>query len=293
MLNSMTGFGRACVERDGRELTVELKTVNHRYLDVNIRLPRHLAFLEEPLRAALGRHILRGHVDVYANYRNWRKDARAVRVDEPLLAAYIAAAREAAHNERLPDDLAISHFLRINDMVVVTQAEEDQAALLELARETTQLALRELRCMREQEGQALARDLAGRVAALMGLREEIAARAPLVTQEYQQRLQERLAQMLGEAAPVDPARLAMEVAVFADRASVDEELVRLCSHGAQFTALLAAAEPVGRKLDFLVQEMNREFNTIGSKANDARITQLVIQGKAELEKVREQVQNIE
>lgn len=289
----MTGFGRACVERDGRELTVEFKSVNHRYLDVNIRLPRHLMFLEEPLRAALARHISRGHVDVYVNYRNWRKDALAVTVDEPRLAAYLAAARAAAQNAELPDDLTISHFLRMNDIVVVTEAEEDQPVLLALANETAEEALAQLRRMREQEGEALARDLTARVAALMAMREEIAARAPLVTAEYHKRLQERLAELLGDATAIDPARLAMEVAVFADRASVDEELVRLQSHGAQFDALLAAPEPVGRKLDFLVQEMNREFNTIGSKANDARITELVIQGKAELEKVREQVQNIE
>lgn len=289
----MTGFGRACVERDGREMTVELKAVNHRYLDLGFRMPRGVSFLEDVFRSALSARFSRGHVDVFVNYRNNRKDARSVSVDSALLGAYLAAARQAALGVELEDDLMLSDVLRLPEVLTITEAEEDQQALLELAREAVQLACDELAAMREREGENLRRDLCARLETLLGLAEKIGARAPIVVAEYQQKLSQRIQELLGNAVALDPARIATEVAIFADKASIDEELVRIKSHVGQFNAILDAAEPAGRKLDFVVQEMNREFNTIGSKANDAEILNWVISGKAEIEKIREQVQNIE
>lgn len=293
MINSMTGFGRACVEQDGRELTVELKSVNHRYLDLGLRLPRHLSFLEDVFRQALSERFARGHIDVYVNYRNRRQDARTVNVDETLMGAYVAAARSAAQSVGLADDLALSDVLRLPDILTVSEAEEDREAVVRLVLATVGQAAEELAAMRQREGTNLSRDLSANADTVLALAREIAQRAPLVVAEYKQKLQERIAELMDGAAPPDPVRLATEVAIFADKAGIDEELVRLESHVRQFKSMLNEREPVGRKLDFIVQEMNREFNTIGSKANDGEITKRVIDGKGEIEKIREQVQNIE
>lgn len=292
MINSMTGFGRATACQDGREMTVELKSVNHRYLDLSFRMPRHIGFLEDTLRAALNGKLARGHVDVYVNYRNLRTDARTVTVDASLLGAYLTAARGAAEQFGLADDITLTSALRLPDVTDVVEAEEDREAVCELALAALELALTELKGMRSAEGDRLCGDLLARAEVVLALAKDISKRAPLVVEEYRQKLNERMEALL-TAVEIDRARLATEVALFADRASIDEELVRLNSHVTQLKLMLAADEPAGRKLDFIVQEMNREFNTIGSKANDAAITELVIAGKGEIEKIREQVQNIE
>ena len=292
MPSSMTGFGRAAVEREGREMTVELKSVNHRYLDLGIRLPRQLNFLEDVLRKVVSAEFARGHVDIFVNYRNTRKDARTVNIDSTLLTAYLAAAREANKQAGLKDDLTLSGVLRLPDVTEIAEAEEDREAVTELTREAVHLAAAELRHMREHEGENLARDLSVRADTVLSLAERIGVRAPMVAEEYRVKLNARIEELLS-GVEVDRARLATEVALFADKANIDEELVRLHSHVKQFKAMMESSEAVGRKLDFIVQEMNREFNTIGSKANDAEIASLVIEGKAEIEKIREQVQNIE
>ncbi len=292
MISSMTGFGRALMAQDGREITVELKSVNHRYLDIAFRMPRHIAFLEDPLRQVLAEELKRGHVDVYVFYRNNRADARQVNVDYSLLAAYLKAAQEAAERFDLKNDMGLYAALRLPDVLDVIAAEEDQAAVCALGAQVCAQACAELKSMRAAEGARLCKDLMARCQTVADIGAQIALRAPLVTEEYRQKLQERISAMLS-GAEVDPARLAMEAAIFADKANIDEELVRLKSHVAQMEALLQSDAPAGRKLDFIVQEMNREFNTIGSKANDGQIVNLVIAGKAEIEKIREQVQNIE
>ena len=292
MISSMTGYGRGKVTRDGREMTVELKSVNHRYLDIGMRLPRHLGFLEDVFRGELSAALSRGHVDVYVSYSNQRSDARTVTVDETLLGAYLAASRKAAEHLGLTDDLTLSNALRLPDVTTILEAEEDREAVANLAREATALAVQELKAMRRVEGERLQKDLVQRTQTVLQLAKEIEERAPLVVQEYRLKLEERIAVLLG-AVEVDRARLATEVALFADRASIEEEIVRLKSHVAQMLTSLSSSEPSGRKLDFIVQEMNREFNTIGSKANDAFLTNAVISGKGEIEKIREQVQNIE
>ncbi|MBQ3849336.1 MAG: YicC family protein [Clostridia bacterium] len=292
MANSMTGFGRANVLFDGRELTMELKSVNHRYLDLSFRMPRHISFIEDEIRRLLAERLTRGHVDVYITYRNTRNDARTAVFDASLLKAYIDAANQCAEQFGLRNDLTATSALRLPDVMDVVEAEEDREALIKLADDALEKACTELIEMRRIEGERLCADLLSRLDTVLGLRERIKERAPLVVEDYRNKLTERIASVL-ESAEVDTARLATEIAIFADKANIDEELVRLASHVAAARELLENGNAVGRKMDFIVQEMNREFNTIGSKANDKDITALVIEGKAEIEKIREQVQNLE
>lgn len=291
-MNSMTGYGKGTAARDGRELTVELKSVNHRFLDVSMRLPRILSCIEDPLRTAISKRLSRGHIDVFVNYRNTRSDAKTVRVDEVLLAAYVKAAGEANNALQLPNDLTLSNALRLPDVTEIIPADEDTDALVALAKEAANLALDGLIEMRVAEGERLKSALTAGVEHMDAFREQILARAPFVAEEYRKKLNERIESVLTDA-EIDRARLATEVALFADRCCIDEELVRLKSHITQFRAYLEATEPVGRNMDFIVQEMNRECNTIGSKANDAALTNAVLGCKAEIEKLREQIQNVE
>lgn len=290
-MHSMTGYGRARVEEDGREMTVELKTVNHRFLDVNLRMPRGLVFLEEALRGALSARLNRGHADVFLTYRNARADARALVVDTALLGAYSAAYDQIIAQIHCPDDRTVSSLAALPDVLSLSEKEEDQQAVTDLCKMAMEQALDALVLMRQKEGDALAADLRARMDRLLSIAGEIAARAPHVAVDAKTRLEARLAELLN--APVDPQRLAQEVALLADRAAIDEELVRLSSHLAQMEKALQSDEPIGRKLDFLVQELNREVNTIGAKASDLQIGALVVEAKAEIEKIREQVQNIE
>ena len=291
-MNSMTGYGKGTAARDGRELTVELKSVNHRFLDVSMRLPRILSCIEDPLRAAIAKRLSRGHVDVFVNYRNLRSDAKTVRVDTTLLWAYVKAANEANETLHLPNDLTLSGVLRLPDVTEIVPADEDTDALVALAVEAANLALDGLIEMRKAEGERLKAALALGVDTMDAYREQILARAPFVAEDYRRKLNERIESVLNDT-EIDRARLATEVALFADRCCIDEELVRLKSHIAQFCTYLDTAEPVGRNMDFIVQEMNRECNTIGSKANDAVLTKAVLACKAEIEKLREQIQNVE
>lgn len=290
-MRSMTGYGRCQIAEDGREMTVEVKSVNHRFLDLSYRLSRELSFLDEAVRTGVGARLKRGHVDIFVGYANRREDAREVRVDVELAKAYERAMRELAEAvgaERMP---SLADYARMPDVLTVQPAQEDGDAVRALFERALCGALDALIAMREREGESLARDLALKLDGLASLRAQIEARAPLVVTEYRDKLNARVAQLLD--GQLDEARLSAEVALFADRAAIDEELVRLQSHIDQTRAALGAQEPVGRKLDFLVQEMGREVNTIGSKAQDAEIARLVVAAKGEIEKLREQVQNIE
>lgn len=291
-MNSMTGYGKGVASRDGRELTVELKSVNHRFLDVGLRVPRVLSCTEDTIRRVLKDRISRGHVDVFLNYRNTRSDAKTVHVDTQLVEAYVAAARAIPVSLGLPDDLTLSSVLKLPDVTEIVAADEDTDALMQLAEEATNDACDELARMRALEGERLKAALSQSVDRMAEYRETILARAPFVTEDYRKKLTERIEQVLTDT-EIDRARLATEIALFADRACIDEELVRLESHIVQFRAYLEAREPIGRQMDFLIQEMNRECNTIGSKANDAELINAVLLCKAEIEKLREQIQNIE
>ena len=291
-MHSMTGYGRMSVERDGRQLTVELKSVNHRFLDLSFRMPRSFNFLEDSARKLIGEYLSRGHVDLFATYRNTREDSRRVEVDQALLAAYMTALDDIAETTGLEDDRTLSLATRLPDVLTVAEADEDQDALRALMREALTGALEQMQAMREKEGEALKSDISSRIDTLEKMTGEIEARYPETVAEYQQKLKARVEELLGGAA-MDEQRLMQEVAVMADRSAIAEETVRLHSHFAQVRDFMEASEPVGRKLDFIVQELNREVNTISSKSQDVPITRLVVEAKAEIEKIREQVQNVE
>ncbi|MBR5302566.1 MAG: YicC family protein [Clostridia bacterium] len=287
----MTGYGRCHIEEDGREMTVEVKSVNHRFLDISYRLSRALSFLDDAVRKGVGARLARGHVDVFVSYANHRQDAKEVRVDTALALAYQKAVAELSSALGRDSDLPLSDYTRLPDVLTVQEKEEDQQTVRELFERALSGALDGLITMREQEGERMRADILEKIGNIERIRDRVAERAPLVVAEYRDKLHQRIAALTdGE---IDEARLITEVAIFADRAAIDEELVRLLSHAAAIRATAEMTEPVGRKLDFLVQELNREVNTIGSKASDTTIAQAVVEAKGEIEKLREQVQNVE
>jgi len=289
-VQSMTGYGRHRVCRDGREMTLELKAVNHRFLDISFRLPKNLSFLEDALRARINQSDLRrGHLDVFVTYQNTRTDAREVRIDAALLEAFNAAMKDVKKPLEPYKRASAAEILTLSGALSVSQADEDVEAVTALALEAFDQALAALTEMRTREGAHLAQDLLHNLEELAALREQIAQRAPSVPEEFRKRLEARLAEW--QVSEADPQRVAQEVAIMADRCAIDEELSRLEGHIAQFTDSVKNGAEVGRKLDFLLQEMNREVNTTGSKASDAQITQCVVDAKCIIEKLREQVQN--
>jgi len=292
-VHSMTGYGRAFMEIDGRQMTAEVKSVNHRFLDISFRLPRNLMFLEDAARKIIGARLSRGHVDVFLTYRNLREDSKVVQVDEALFSAYVGALQKlrGAVGPDLRDDSTLMGIARMPDVMVVTEAEEDRDALRALLEAALGGALDELCAMRAREGESIRQDLAGRVDAIEDMTCRVEQRYPETVEAYTQRLKRAVEELVGSG--VDETRLMMEVAVMADRSAIAEETVRLHSHVRQLRALLDAEEPVGRRVDFIVQELNREVNTISSKSQDIPITQLTVDMKAEIEKLREQVQNVE
>lgn len=292
MIKSMTGFGRGEISKNGKEFTVEIKTVNHRYSDVFIKMPRQISFLEDKVRELVGKTISRGKIDVFVTYYNYSEDSKHVSFDEPLSKAYITAVETLRDKYGLADDITVSLISKFPDVLKVEQAEEDEELLWLLLREATGKALDALIRMREVEGEGLKNVLLERADYVEGIIGEIGKRAPEVPKDYKLKLTARIKDLLDQQV-VDENRIATEVAIFADRCSIDEELVRLASHISQMREAFTLSIPIGRKLDFLVQEMNREINTIGSKANDLTITKNVVEIKSEIEKIREQIQNIE
>lgn len=287
---SMTGYGRAMCEVDGRQLSIELKSVNHRFLDLSFRMPRNLMFLEDDARKLIGARLARGHVDVFMTYRNLRSDAKQVTVDRALFDAY-AAALDTVADAGLRDDRTLMSVARMPDVMVITESEEDQEALRALLRQTLAQALDALVAMREREGVEMAADLNRKVDAIEEMTGQIEARYPQTVAEYTARLRASIEELIGQN--VDETRLLTEVAVMADRSAIAEETVRLHSHIQQLRECFVRSEPIGRRLDFLVQELNREVNTISSKSQDIPITRLAVDCKAEIEKLREQLQNVE
>lgn len=290
-MRSMTGYGRCRMEADGREMTIEMKTVNHRFLDIAFRLPKALSFAEDSLRRQVSSALSRGHVEISVSYQNSRADAREVRVDEALACQYRDALdrlRQLTHGDREGETAFIASQ---PDVLRLTVCEEDEEAVLTLLEKAVSAALAQVTAMREKEGAALKNDLSLHLDAVEDFRRQIAVLAPQVPKAYQERLQARLRDLGTQE--IDPQRLAQEVALMADRCAIDEELSRLESHIGQMREAIRADGEVGRRLDFLTQEMNREVNTIGSKASDAAITNLVVSAKSEIEKLREQVQNVE
>ena len=290
-MRSMTGCGRSQQREGAWEVTVELKAVNHRFLDIACRLPRSLAFLEEIVRKTLNARLRRGHVDVFVTVARTDASDRQVQVDEALAAAYRDAAERLAEVLGRAQRLDLAQLMAMEGVVTVTESDMDEEAVSAACRRAMDEAIDQLCAMRAREGDSLRADLTVHLDAAAALREQILLRAPGVVEDYRARLQQRLAQLGADG--VEPQRVAQEVAIMADRCAIDEELSRLQSHIAQLRAYLDAQDETGNKMDFLIQEMNREANTIGSKASDAQIAQLVVDLKSEIEKLREQVQNVE
>ena len=289
---SMTGFGKGEYKADGIEISVEVKTVNNRYLDVAIKSPKIFNAYEEIIRSAVRERITRGHLDVFVNYIDKRERPKSLYVDAGAASGYCAAAKKLKDLfPGLADDFTLTALMRSPDVVRQEETQGADEALLNALQAALCKALDNLNAMRKKEGEKLSDDMLSRMDAVEKLVDEISARAPLVAAQYKSKLEERMKEILNGAA-YDEARLLTEVAVFTDKANIDEELTRLRSHIAQFRNI-CREERVGRKLDFLVQEFNRECNTVCSKSNDLKLTDCGLALKNEIEKIREQVQNVE
>ncbi len=297
MPKSMTGYGRAQLLADGRDVLVEIRAVNHRYYEFSARLPRTCLYLEEKLKSFLNGKIARGKVEVSVTInRPDGKDSQIV-INRSVAEGYVNALRSLNQSvggdaQWLADDLTLSALLRLPDVFTVTKEQDDESAVWAQVSQAADEALHSFLQMRETEGCRLAEDLRSKLTGLEGMLAQIERIEPSVAENYRARLFNKLTELLADQ-NIDEQRILTETAIFAEKTAIDEETVRLHSHFTQFRELLESAEPVGRKLDFLVQEMNREVNTIGSKAQDLGITRLVVDMKSEIEKIREQIQNIE
>ena len=291
-LKSMTGYGKGEAQQDDITVNVEIKTVNHRYADISVKLPRTFLSLENGVRKQVGAVVGRGKVDVYVNYE-LASEAQAVpKLNNELAGAYHKLFVGLAGNLNLQDRISIDHIINQRDVVRVEEAEIDEATLATCLRSATASALENLLAMRAAEGEETRKDIEDRLNVTENILDQIEQRAPQVPVEWQERLTERL-QRLQQNVEWDPQRVAQEIAVYTDRCDISEEITRFKSHLVQFRGMFDDKEPVGRRMDFLVQELNREVNTMGSKSNDAELTTAVVTLKSELEKIREQVQNIE
>lgn len=292
MVKSMTGYGRAREMRNGRDITVEVRSVNNRYLDCTVKMPRAYIFAEDRMKARVQQAISRGKVDVFVTIDASAADEAVVAVNEPLARGYYEALTRLKTMFSLPGEVTPEVLAKFPDVLAVTKAEEDVEAIAADICAVLDDALAAYNDMRAVEGEKLAADVAGRVTTIETVVGRVEERSPQTVAAYRQRLEAKMQEVL-QSTTIDESRILTEAAIFADKIAVDEETVRLRSHIAQLRAMLASDEPVGRKLDFLIQEVNRECNTIGSKCSDLTITQDVVNMKAEVEKIREQVQNME
>ena len=292
MVRSMTGYGRAMETYEGRQITVEVRSVNNRYLDCSVKLPRGYAFAEDALKQQVKQFVTRGKVDVYVSVSTLQSEDIVVTLNKPVLEGYLAAMNEIAANYNVKNDISVNSLSRLPEVFLVTKAEEDEDSLKNALLSAERQALTAYNEMRLTEGAALASDLRTKAAAILKMVEQVEQRSPVTVALYRERLESKMREVL-ESATVDEARILTEAAIFADKVAVDEETVRLRSHLQQLDTMLDSDEPIGRKLDFLMQEMNREANTIGSKGSDLEQARTVVSIKAELEKIREQMQNIE
>ena len=292
MIKSMTGYGGAKGDCAGLSLRIEIKSVNNRYLDCAVRLPRNLMFAEEAIKAKVQEHVSRGKADVFVTLESAASDDVVVKVNEALAAEYAKAISSVAEKFGLAGDLTALSLSRLPDVMTLEKRDLDAEAVAAAVAELTEQALTEFDAMRSREGKKLSDDIAGRLDTIESLVGIVERRSPETVAEYRDRLYKKMCEVL-ESATVDEQRILTEAAIFADKVAVDEETVRLRSHIAQMRSFLETGSPIGRKMDFLVQEFNREANTIGSKCSDGEITKTVIELKSEIEKIREQVQNIE
>lgn len=291
-LLSMTGYGSAKGSVEGQEITVELKSVNNRYLDCSVRLPRNFLFAEDTVKQAVSAGVSRGKVDVFVSAQASQDSGTVVSVNEELARGYRDAVARIAETLGLESGLNAFSLARFPDVLTVERRELDKDKAAAALSEITAKAVEEFNAMREREGERLRRDMLGKLETIEGLVSVVEERSPQTVKEYRERLEARLRDILADRS-LDEQRVITEAAIFAGRTAVDEETVRLRSHIAQFRTMLEEGSPIGRKMDFLVQEFNRESNTIGSKCSDASLAKVVVDLKSEIEKIREQLQNVE
>lgn len=292
MIKSMTGFGRGHNVLNGRDITVEIRAVNHRYYEFSCRIPRSMGFAEERLKSLLQGKINRGKVEVSVLVSNTAVNDEQITLNTEVIRSYIEAMRAAGEQFGLEEDLSVSDILRIPDAFTVIKTDVDEEQLWEDVRSVAEEALSRFISMRETEGERMKADILSRLDRIENWVGFIEERSPQVVEDYRKRLYDKMCEVL-RSKEIDENRILIEAGIFSEKTAVDEETVRLRSHIAQFRTMLESAEPVGRKLDFLVQEMNRETNTIGSKVQDIEVTRVVVDQKSEIEKIREQIQNIE
>lgn len=293
MVCSMTGFGSGTCEINGREFTVEIKSVNHRYCDIFVKMPMFLNCFDDSIKKNIGKRVFRGKLDVFVSYKDKTECSDVVEVNHSLATAYYNAIMSIAEKNSLREDVSASYLSRLPEVMKISNEVGDEEELAKPLMTALDEAVSGLLAMRQKEGEALKADILQKKDNIFEMIAVVEKRAPLVVAEHKEKLENRINDLLNGKTIVDENRLATEVAFFADKSAIDEEITRLKSHVSQLETILNMDCPVGRKLDFLVQEMNREVNTIGSKSNDIEITNAVLDMKSEIEKIREQVQNIE
>ena len=292
MIKSMTGFGRCEITENNRKFSVEMKSVNHRYLDVNIKMPKKLNFFESSIRGELRKHISRGKVDIFITYEDFTENTSTVRYNKELAEEYLGYLRQMSKDFGLDEDIRVSTLSKYPDVFTMEEQTVDEEELWQSLNKAINGAAEMFVQTRIKEGENLKNDLLCKLGGMLKLVDFVAERSPRIVSEYRQKLEEKVRELLGDST-VDEGRLLTEVTIFADKICVDEEIVRLRSHIETMMNALSEGGSVGRKLDFIAQEMNREANTILSKANDLEISNCAIELKTEIEKVREQIQNIE
>ena len=292
MVHSMTGYGRAVQTLRGREITAEIRSVNNRFLDCGVKLPRTFSYAEDAVKQMVKQSVNRGKVDVYISVAATEDEAVNIRLNRPVLEGYLNALRTIAADYGVRDDVSAMSLARMSDVFSVEKPAEDEEQNTQDILAVVRAALEAYNAMRATEGAALVADLRANAALILEYVGRVEQRSPITVQEYRARLEAKMREVLA-GTTVDESRILTEAAIFADKVAVDEETVRLRSHLSQMETLLSGGGPIGRKLDFLLQEMNREANTIGSKGNDIEQARNVVEIKALLEKIREQVQNIE
>ena len=291
-MNSMTGYGRSRQVLDGREITVEIRSVNHRYLEYSARIPRMYGYLEEKLKTFLQSSVSRGKVEVTVSIQNLTGGDTVVQINQALAKGYLDAMRSQAESLGLKDDLTLSTLTRFNDVFTLQKLEEDQQVIWNSVQQVARQALDQFLEMRRREGERLKLDLLQKLELLNGHVAAVEEQSPKTVAAYRERLLQKMEELLADRC-IDQQRILLEAGLYAEKIAVDEETVRLKSHLEQFAQMMEQSGPVGRKLDFLVQEINRETNTIGSKAQDLAVTRRAAEMKSEIEKIREQIQNIE
>lgn len=291
MIKSMTGYGKSNMSKNLREYQVEIKSVNHRYLDVSVKMPRSLSYLEEEIKKAVSANLTRGKVDVFITFNNNSLEGRDIKINTEIARMYIKELRNLAETEGIVADIPVTEISKLPDVLTIKNNQDDETIKNELL-EVTNKAIENLVGMRKVEGEKIAQDLLVRIQDIEEKVKKISALSTGLIDEYVVKLETRIKELLQEQ-EIDEARLAQEVVIYADKCSIEEEVTRLNSHIYQFRELLQTNEAVGKKIDFMIQEMNRETNTIGSKANNLEITNEVINMKTQIENIREQVQNIE